>query len=44
MDFGAHITPVEVIKKELMEELISEIFSLVLMINGIKTHGKNLVC
>ena len=44
MDFGANITPVEVIKKELMEELISEIFNLVLMINGIKTHGKNLVC
>ena len=40
MDFGANVAPVE-LKKVLLEELISEIFILVLRINGIKTHGKN---
>ena len=44
MNFGANITPIEVIKKELLEELILEIFILVLIINGLKTHGKNLMC
>ena len=44
MDFGANITPIEVIKKEVLEELISEIFILVLMVIGIKNHGKNLMC
>ena len=44
MGFGANIITVEVIKKELLEEVISEIFTLVLTINGIKTHGKTLMC
>ena len=43
MDFRPNITPIEVIKKELLEELISEIFILVLMVNGTKSHGKNLM-
>ena len=43
MDFDANITSVEVIKKVFFEELSSEIFILVLMIIGIKTHGKNLM-
>ena len=43
MDFCANITPVEVIKKEHLEELTSEIFILVLMIISTKTHGRNLM-
>ena len=43
MDFRPNITPVEVIKKGALEELISEIFVLVLL-NGIITHGKNRTC
>ena len=43
MDFRPNITPVEVIKKGALE-LILEIFILVLPINGIRTHGKNLMC
>ena len=44
MDFKRNITPIEVIKKkELLEELILEIFILVLLLNGIRTHGKNLM-
>ena len=39
MDVGANITPVELIKKEHLEKLILEI----LMMNSIKTHGKNLM-
>ena len=31
---------VEVIKKELLEERILEVFILALPINGIRTHGK----
>ena len=42
MDFGSKKTLVEVIKKEALEELILETFSLTLMVNGIKIHGKNL--
>ena len=44
MDFRPNITPIEVIKKDFLEELKSEIFILVLSINGIRTHGKNLMC
>ena len=46
MDFRPNISPIEVIKKELLEELggILEIFILLLLINGIKTRGKNLIC
>ena len=43
MDFGADKSPVEVIKKEHLEEAILQISILVLIINGIKTHGKNLM-
>ena len=43
MDFGANITPIEVIKKDLLDELISETFILVLMVNGTEKHGKNLM-
>ena len=35
MDFGANKTPVEII--------IPETFILVLMVNGIESHGKNLI-
>ena len=42
MDFGANKTTVEIIK-EGRKELILEIFILVLMISGTKTHGKNLM-
>ena len=43
MDFRPNITPVEVIKKGAFGgSFISEIFILVLMINGIESHGKNL--
>ena len=38
MDFGTNKTPVEIIL-----ELIVEIFILMLMISGTKTHGKNLM-
>ena len=41
MDFRPNITPIE--KKELLEELISEIFILVLMVNGIESNEKNLM-
>ena len=44
MDFRPNITPIEVLKKELLEEPISRMFLLVVLINGIKTHGKNLMC
>ena len=43
MDFSANKTPVEIIKEEHLEEHILEIFILVLMINGIKSHGMNLM-
>ena len=38
MGFDANKAPVEIIN-----ELILEIFTLVLIVNGIKTHGKNLM-
>ena len=44
MDFRPNITPIEAIKKGAFEELVSEIFILVLQINDIRTHGKNLMC
>ena len=43
MDFGANKTPVKVIKEGALEEIISETFILVLMVNGIEKHGKNLI-
>ena len=43
MDFRSNITPVDVIKKGTFEELISETFMLVLMVNGIESHGKKLM-
>ena len=42
MDFGAKKTRVKVIKEVLLEEL-SETFILILMVNGIKCHEKNLM-
>ena len=43
MDFGANKTPIKSIKKVHLEELILETFILVLMVNGLKSHGKNLM-
>ena len=43
MDFGANETPVEILKKELLEELILETFIPVLLVNGIESHGTNLM-
>ena len=43
MDFDTNKTPVEIIKEGAFEELILEIFILVLMVNGTKTHAKNLM-
>ena len=43
MDFGANKTPVEAIKEGGLEVLILETFILVLMENGTKNHGKNLI-
>ena len=43
MDFRPNITPIEVIKKELLEGLILETLILVLMVNGTEKHGKNLL-
>ena len=42
MDFKPNETPVEIIKEDILEELILEIFILVLIINFIKIVGKNL--
>ena len=42
MNFGANKTPVEVIKEGAFGGIIYEIFILVLMVNGIKSHGKNI--
>ena len=41
MDFGTNISPVEIIKKGVLVELILETFILVLVINFIKIVGKN---
>ena len=43
MDFRPNIRPIEVIKKELLERLILEVFIPVLMVNGIENHAKNLM-
>ena len=43
MDFGGNKTPIEVIKEEHLEGLILEIFILMLIIDCIKSHGKNLM-
>ena len=44
MNFKPNLTPTEVTKKEVLEDLVSEISILVLPINGIRAHGKNLMC
>ena len=43
MDVGTNKTAIEVIKEGGSEELILEIFILVLMVNGTEQHGKNLM-
>ena len=43
MDFGVSKKHVEKLKKEHLEEIISKIFINVLIINGIKSRGKNLM-
>ena len=43
MDFGGNKTPIEVIKEEHLEGLILEIFILMLIIDCIKSHGKNMM-
>ena len=43
MDFGVNKTPIEVIKKVHLKELILNKFILVLMASGIKRVGKNLI-
>ena len=44
MDFRPNVTPIEVIKKGAFGgTYFRDIYS-VLPINGIRTHGKNLVC
>ena len=44
MDFGANKTPVKIIKEAAFEKLILETLILVLMVSGIKSYGKNLMC
>ena len=43
MDIGANKTPVEVIKEGVFGGISLETFILVLMVNGIESHGKNLM-
>ena len=43
MDFRPNIKPIDLIKKELLDRLILEVFVPVLMVNGIEKHGKNLM-
>ena len=43
MDVGTNKTAIEVIKEGGSEELILEIFILVLMVNGTESHRKNLM-
>ena len=43
MDFGANKTTVEVIKEGAFVGTYLEIFILVLIVNGTKIHGKNLM-
>ena len=43
MDIGANKTPVEVIKEGVFGGTSLETFILVLMVNGIESHGKNLM-
>ena len=42
MEFNPNISPVDVIKKEHLKKYIIEIFILILQVNLLKTHGKNL--
>ena len=41
MDFGANITPVNILKKGTFGGTYLELFTLVLIISGLKSHGKN---
>ena len=43
MDFGANKTPVEVINESAFGGTYYRNIYLVLMVNGIKSHGKNLM-
>ena len=43
MDVGTNKTAIEVIKEGGSEELILEIFILVLMVNGTESHRNNLM-
>ena len=43
MDFGVNKTPVEVIREGTFGVLILETFILVLLEDGTKCHGKNLI-
>ena len=43
MDFSRNKTPIEVVREGALEVLILETFILVLMKNGTKIHGKNLI-
>ena len=43
MDFGANKTPVEEIKAGAFGRTFLEIFILILLINGIENHAKNLM-
>ena len=43
MNFRPNITPIEVVKKERLEGLISEIFILVLIVNCIESYRKTLM-
>ena len=43
MDFGANKTPVEVINESTFGGTYCRNIYLVLMVNGIKSHGKNLM-
>ena len=43
MDFSLNKTPIEVIKEGAFEVLILETFILMLIRNGTRNHGKNLI-
>ena len=43
MDFGTNKTPVEIIKEGAFEGTYFRDIILVLMVNGIESHGKNLI-
>ena len=43
MDFGANKIPVKELEKAHLEGLILDTFILVLMVNGIESHGNNFI-